>query len=239
MIDLHIHVLPGVDDGPQDLDESVAMCRLAADDGCTALVVTPHQRCPRWWNDDPGGLEASLHRVARALDRTLDLRLGAEVRVDSTLLSELDRHPETGVLPLAGSRYLLVEFDRQGLGPEPEPIIDELLAMGWRPIVAHPEFVPQLADHLDRAAALAATGALFQITAASLEGRCGRLIKRWVEELLDRGLAHFVASDAHGIRWRPPGLSAAREILEKRWGGEAARALTEENGRAVLDDRPL
>lgn len=239
MIDLHIHVLPGVDDGPADLEEAVAMCRLAAEDGCTTLVVTPHQRCPRWWNDDPAGLAASLAEVARRLEHPLDLRLGAEVRVDSTLVRELDGHPATGLLPLAGSRYLLVEFDRQGMGPDPEPIVDELLAMGWRPIVAHPEFVPQLAADLDRAAALVRGGALLQITAASLEGRFGRAPRRWVQELVHRGLAHFVASDAHGTRWRPPGLSVARDLLARTWGPEAARLLTRENPRAVLDDRPL
>lgn len=239
MIDLHIHVLPGVDDGPADLDEAVAMCRLAAADGCTTLVVTPHQRCPRWWNDDPDGLAALLGEVDRRLEHPLDLRLGAEVRVDSQLLHELDRHPETGLLPLAGSRYLLVEFDRAGLGPDPEPIVDELLATGWRPIVAHPEFVPQLAADLGRVAALVRSGALLQLTAATLEGRFGRVPRRWAHELVDRGLAHFVASDAHGVRWRPPGLSAAHELLTRGWGPEAARLLTRDNPRAVLEDRPL
>jgi protein-tyrosine phosphatase len=239
VIDLHIHVLPAVDDGPPDLDEAAAMCRLAAEDGCTTLVVTPHQRCPRWWNADPAGLAAALRAVAARLDVPLDLRLGAEVRVDSGLLSELDRHPDSGLLPLAGSRYLLVEFDRQGLGPDPEPIVDELQAMGWRPVVAHPEFVPQLADDVTRTAALVRDGALLQITAASLEGRFGRGPKRNVEQLLDRGLVHFVASDGHDTRRRPPGLAAARELLVRTWGDEAARQLTDGNARSVLDDSPL
>lgn len=239
MIDLHIHLLPAVDDGPEDLDEAVAMCEAAVADGCTALVATPHQRCPRWWNDDPAGLGSLLEELERRLEPDLDLRLGAEVRVDSDLLSDLDRHPATGVLPLAASRYLLVEFDRQGLGPEPEPVIDELVAMGWRPIVAHPEFVPQLAGDPGRAAALTRAGAYLQITAASLDGRFGRAARRCVQELVDRALVHFVASDAHGIRWRPPGLAGARDVLARGWGAESARLLTESNARAVLDDRPL
>lgn len=239
MIDLHIHLLPGVDDGPAELDESVAMCRAAAAQGCTALVATPHQRCPRWWNDDPEALEGLRAELEARLDGALEVRLGAEIRVDSELLGELDRHPASGLLPLAGSHYLLVEFDRQGTGPEPEPIVDELVAMGWRPIVAHPEFVPQLVEDVGRAEVLARAGARFQVTGASLEGRFGRDVKRWTHDLVDRGLVHFVASDAHGTRWRPPGLAAVRAVLAKGWGDDAAGLLTVDNPRAVLEDRAL
>lgn len=238
MIDIHIHLLPGVDDGPADLAEAAAMCRLAAVDGCTALVATPHQRCERWWNTEPDALEALRAAVAGAAGG-LDLRLGAEVRVDAELAAEAERHPASGLLPLAGSRYLLVEFDRHGLGPPPEPVIDELVSLGWRPIVAHPEFVPQLAGDAERARVLVAAGARLQVTAASVLGRFGRGPQRATHRLLDAGLAHFLASDAHGVAWRPPGLAEARALVARQWGQQAGVLLTETNPRAVLEDREV
>ncbi len=239
MIDLHIHLLPGVDDGPSDLAEAAAMCRQAASDGCTVLVATPHQRCGRWWNTEPERLEELRRAVAEAAGTAVEVRLGAEIRVDSDLLEDVEGLPASGLLPLAGSRFLLVEFDRYGLGPEPEPVIDELLALGWRPLVAHPEFVPQLAGNPQRAARLVASGARLQVTAASVVGRFGRLAQRATHELLDAGLVHVLASDAHGPVWRPPGLTEARSYVSGRWGEAAATLLTERNPRAVLENREI
>ncbi len=239
MIDLHIHLLPGVDDGPSDLAEAVAMCRLAAIDGSTVLVATPHQRCERWWNAEPVRLEQLRRTVAEAAGPAVELRLGAEIRVDSKLLEEVQSLPASGLLPLAGTRFLLIEFDRYGVGPEPEPVVDELLALGWRPLVAHPEFVPQLAADVHRAARLVSAGARLQVTAASVIGTFGGAVQRVAHELLDAGLVHVLASDAHSRAWRPPGLSEARFLIARRWGEEEASRLTEGNPRAVLEDREI
>lgn len=113
------------------------------------------------------------------------------------------------------------------------------MVAGWRPIFAHPELIPALARDLDRVADLAAAGALFQITAMSLTGDFGRTPRQVCHDLLDRGLAHFVASDAHGVDHRPPGLSRARRCLAERWDEETAERLTRDNPLAVLEDRPL
>lgn len=240
MIDLHLHVLPGVDDGPADLEEALRMCALAAADGCRALIVTPHQRHDLWDNRDRRPLEAALKRLRRAVDEhpdfTLDLHLGAEIRVDSELLHELEE--ESGPLPLAGSRYLLLEGSPEGVRPDPVALTHELVVDGWIPIFAHPEFVPGLEDP-GLASELTALGACYQITATSLLGEFGRRPLEICCNLLDRGLVHFVASDAHGSAWRPPGLSRARERLARRWGEEVADDLTRRNGEAVLADRPL
>lgn len=215
------------------------MCRQAARDGCTLLVATPHQRCERWWNTEPQRLEELRRAVAEAAGTAVEVRLGAEIRVDSDLLDDVESLPRSGLLPLAGSRFLLVEFDRYGLGPEPEPVVDELLALGWRPLLAHPEFVPQLAEDPRRTARLVAAGARLQVTAASVVGRFGRQAQRATHELLDAGLVHVLASDAHGLSWRPPGLSEARSYVIDRWGEAAANLLTEGNPRAVLEDREI
>ena len=239
MIDLHIHLLPGIDDGASDLEESAAMCRQAASAGCEALVTTPHQRHELWWNTDRAELENLLRQVQERVGPEPELHLGAEIHVDSGLLEALEELPTSGLLPLAESSYLLLEFDRQGLGPDPETVVHEVAIAGWRPIVAHPEFIPQLVADPSRVGRLAELSGLMQVTAASVTGDFGPKIARFVRGLLADDLVHFVASDAHGVRWRPPGLQEARQAIASRWGEERARLLTEENPRAVLQDRPL
>lgn len=240
MIDIHCHVLPGIDDGADDLSTAAAMCRMAAEDGCTALVLTPHQRTELWENTDRPRLDALRREVAGALgDAGPELHAGGEIRVDAELLSELDRHPATGLAPLADSRYLLLEFDRWAPPPHPVELTHELLVAGWIPVYAHPEFIPFLAADPDLMQHLAHQGALFQVTAGSLTGDHGAETRELCHHMVDAGLVHFVASDAHGTSHRPPGLSRARALLARQWGEEVARALTLDHPRAVVEDRPL
>ncbi|HTQ79639.1 MAG TPA: CpsB/CapC family capsule biosynthesis tyrosine phosphatase, partial [Thermoanaerobaculia bacterium] len=113
MIDLHCHILPGIDDGARSLADAVAMCRLAAAEGCEAMVATPHQRRGIWWNGDLERLEQLRQQVAAEVGAEIRIYSGGEVHVDSELLAELLRHGsggKAGVFPLAGSRYLLLEF---------------------------------------------------------------------------------------------------------------------------------
>jgi len=239
MIDIHLHVLPGIDDGADDLSTAVAMCRLAADDGCEALVLTPHQRTPTWENTDRAVLDELRRLVESAADGRPRLYPGGEIRVDGGLLDELEGLPGSGLVPLADSRYLLLEFDRWSAPPDPLGLHHELTVGGWRPIYAHPEFIPFLAEDLELMRHLAGEGALFQITAMSLLGDFDRDTRRLCAEMMDAGLVHFVASDAHGTVYRPPGLAAAYREISHRWGGETAWALTTGNPAAVVADRPL
>jgi len=239
MIDLHLHILPGVDDGPSGLDESVQMCRLAGEGGCETLVATPHQRHDSWWNTD----SALLGDLAGELqDRVGDrpkILLGGEISVDSGLLDDLEQMPESGLLPLAGSSYMLLEFSRYGLGPDPQEVVHETILAGWRPIVAHPEFVPALNGEPSPVGRLADLGAKVQVTAASLLGDFGKQAQRFALELLTADLVHFVASDAHGVRWRPPGLKRAYDEVVRRRDEATARRLFIDNPRAVIEDRPI
>lgn len=239
MIDLHAHLVPGVDDGAADLAEAVELCRLAAADGCTTLVATPHRRCDPWPDLPAAELAARLAEVEAAAGGRPRLLLGGEVRVDSDLLADLARPGGGGVLPLAGSRYLLLELEPRGLGPEPAALVSELAAAGWRPIVAHPELTPCLVRDEAMLERLAAAGALFQVTAMSVTGDFGRAARERACALIESGRAHFVASDAHRPDWRPTGLGRARAEIERRWGAERAAALTEIHPGAVLADRAL
>jgi protein-tyrosine phosphatase len=237
LIDLHCHILPGVDDGAATLADAVAMCRLAAADGCTVMVATPHQRHPSFPAASRQAVEAALAELVEALaGEAPEVRLGAEVRVDSELLADLEL-PGAESLALAGSRYLLLELPRAPVGPQPEELVHELLLAGWRPVLAHPEMLPWL--DVARLAGLVEAGALLQVTAAAVTADFGRFPHQRVWELLDEGLVHFVASDSHSPTWRAPGLSAARAVLERRLDCPTAAALVEENAARVLADLPL
>lgn len=204
MIDLHLHLLHDTDDGAQNLEQALAMARIAAGDGCKALVATPHQRRDEWETADPRRLAARLAEIQAAIEteigsdagRALKLYLGAEVRVDSELLAELEEREHAGILPLAGSRYLLLELDAFGFGPDPVELVRELVVRGWRPILAHPEMIPFLWQSEDELIPrLIEAGALFQVTAMSVTGEFGRGPKDRVWEMLAAGWVHFVRSE--------------------------------------------
>ena len=240
MIDIHSHILPAIDDGAESLSVAAKMCRLAAEDGCTAILATPHQRTPSWWNCEPAEMDRSLDELRAAVGNTPELHLGAEIRVDSLLLEALVDIDESGIVPLAGSRYLLLEFNRRGLGRlDPEGLTHELRLQGWRPIYAHPEFVPEFSREPDPMQRVIERGGLFQVTAMSLTGGFGRRIRTRAEGMVAAGLVHFIASDAHDLAHRPPGLRRVHELLSTKHSKSLADRLTLENPRAVLDNRPI
>ena len=239
MIDLHTHVLPGIDDGASDLDQAVAICRAAAHDGCNVLVATPHQRHPAWWNSDEQHLDRLRRRLQAELGTHPRILLGAEVHADSQLLDAvLDA---TGPAPsrLAGTRYLLLELSRDGIGPDPEMLVHELSVAGIVPVLAHPEHIPWLRRDPQQIERLVDLGALLQVTASSVLGRHGRAVQSSAHDLLDQGLVHVLASDCHGLRSRPPGLARARDFVAEHWGSNVAEALTNHNPRAIVEDRQL
>jgi protein-tyrosine phosphatase len=239
MIDLHAHVLPGIDDGPSTLDEAVRMCALAWQDGIRVIVATPHQHHDMWPNEDGAPLEALRQELVAACPDGPEIVLGAELRADSELLEALEARPAGGLLSIAGSRYLLLEFPSLDVGLDPFFFVHELRLAGKVPVLAHPERIPWLAGQPELLLELGERGALIQITAMSLTGELGRVPRVCCELLLDEGQVHFLATDAHDLVNRPPLLSSARAAVEQGWGAEVATRLTVDNPRAVLEDRPL
>ncbi len=239
MIDLHCHILPAVDDGAADLDDALAMCRLAAEDGCTAIVATPHLRHEFWRNRDRQRLEREWRRIRGLMDGIIDIHLGGEIAVNSESCSEMSRLPASDLLSLAGSRYLLLELHPGAMGPDPEELIHELIVSGWWPVIAHPERIPWLAGDPGYLRALLDLGALSQVTAMSVCGRAGRFAFDCTRRMLDTGMVHFIASDAHDTAIRPPGLSLAYRHVAGAMGEPVARRLLITNPRAVLENRPL
>jgi protein-tyrosine phosphatase len=203
VIDLHCHLLPGIDDGPRDMRTALAMARLQLDAGVSTVAVTPHVS----W-DMPTTAELIRRSVVELRDalarNDLPLEIVSGAEIDLHRASELS-DDELRALALGGSPWLLLEAPLQRALPL-EPLVHDLLDRGHRILLAHPERSPALQRDPAAIARMAAAGVLTQVTATSLVGRFGRTVQRFAERLLDEGLVHTIASDAHDPTHRPPGL---------------------------------
>jgi protein-tyrosine phosphatase len=228
VIDLHSHVLPGLDDGAENLDEAVAMCRAAAADGTRVLAATPHVRADYPTTAD--AMEAALSELQAAVGDIVRLVPGGELD-----LNELHRPPEElARFGLGGNpRYLLVEMPYVGWPLDLGEKLFRLRASGITPVLAHPERNPDVEAHPELLEPIVAGGALLQLTAASVDGRLGGSTRRCARTLLDRRLAHLIASDAHAPSVRAVGMSDAARAV-----GDAALArwLTVDVPQAIVDD---
>ena len=232
MIDLHSHILPGLDDGVESLSAAVEVARAAVRDGITVIAATPHVR-----DDYP----TSADEMERALEETraalaaegiaLELLAGGEIALDR--LARLEKE-ELQRFALGGSKQaLLLEFPYFGWPLGLDQTVFELRVRGWRPVLAHPERNDEVQTRPDRLAHLVEGGALIQLTAASLDGRLGRATRATALRLIERGYAHLIGSDAHAPSLREVGLSAAAAAV-----GDPllARWLTLDVPRAIVDD---
>lgn len=212
MYDLHSHILPGVDDGATTVDESVGIARAAVGDGIHVLAATPHVRDD--YPTSPDSMEEALGVVRAALVSAqipLDVVPGGEIALEC--LPVLD-HQELRRFGLAGnSEYLLLEFPYTGWPLSLARDLDRLRRLGIRAVLAHPERNREVQADLERLRPFVDAGGLVQVTAASLEGRLGRRTLRTTRDLVDQGLAHMLASDAHMPEVRTVGLSGAVRAL--------------------------
>ncbi len=236
MIDIHHHLLFGLDDGSPDLDTSTKMVEVAARDGITHIVCTPHAN--NRFQYDRARNEALLEQVRVATGNKVKLGLGCDFHLSWDNIQDALDNP--GRYTINGRKYLLVEFADTII---PETINDsffELTILKQRPIITHPERNPVLQRHPERLAEWVRDGALVQVTASSLTGRFGRTAKAVAEKFLDRNWVHFLATDAHNLESRPPILSRGYEEVKKRCGVETADRLCIHNPRAVFegDDLP-
>lgn len=235
MIDLHSHILPGLDDGARDLHDALAIARSAVADGITVLAATPHVR-----EDFPttaDAMEQGVRQLQGLLDREhVDLRLlpGGEIS-----LEQLDRlsQDELRRFGLAGnSRYLLVETPYLDWPPALDEIVARLVPLGMTPVVAHPERNGAVQGGEANVEDLVRSGALVQVTAASLDGRLGARTRACARKLVDAGLVHLIGSDAHTAGVREAGLSAACDSVRDP---RLARWLTDDVPGAIVRGEEL
>jgi protein-tyrosine phosphatase len=206
MIDLHCHVLAGIDDGPADADGSLEMLRAAEAAGITTVLATPHVSA-RYPNDHATIAEAAAALAERRRDEELAIEVLAGAEVALTRVAEIEP-AELELLRLGGGPWLLAEPPFSTVAPGLQSIVADLQRRGHRVLIAHPERCPAFQRRPDMLEALIDTGALSSLTAGSLVGRFGSSVQRFAVDLLDRGLAHNVASDAHDVGARPPSIAA-------------------------------
>lgn len=237
MIDLHHHCLPDVDDGPREWDEAVAMCRLAAEEGIETIVATPHVLRGRWKAFSIPELEARIEELRSRVGKTPRLLLGSEYFFAHDVVEVLNAR--NAIVPLAGSRYVLIELASNSVPPMIEQPLYRMQLEGWIPILAHPERNLVFQTKPDALAELLDHGVKMQVTAGSLTGAFGPQARQAAETFLRRGLVHFVATDAHNMTKRMPRIREARAALDELAGPDVADALTRRNPLAVLENNAL
>lgn len=235
MVDLHSHILPGVDDGARDFEESVEVAIAAVLDGTEIMAATPHVR-----DDFPTAADTmerlllELNQILREKGIELEVLGGAEIAIQNLQTLGADDLRRFG---LGGNpHYLLVEFPYFGWPLSLETEIWKLKRRGITPVIAHPERNPQVQEAAQQMAPLVAAGALVQLTAASVDGRLGRRCRNTSQELIAAGHAHLIASDAHWPGLRRAGTSNAGAALRNP---ELARWLTHDVPAAIVQDLPI
>ncbi len=233
-VDLHAHILPGVDDGPATLEGSLEMARAAVAAGTAVMVATPHVNDHRFI--EPAAIPGAVDQLGGHLREAgigLEVRAGAEIALSRVhdLASE-----ELGGLGLGGGPYLLLESPFTVVSGNFEQVIYTVLARGHKVLLAHPERCPAFQREPARLTRLVEVGVLVQLTAGALTGAFGTRVRAFAVELLKHDEVHVLASDAHDAVRRPPGLLAGLEAAERDVPGIGARAawLTEEVPTAVM-----
>ena len=235
MIDLHSHLLPGLDDGARNLDEAMSIVRSMAADGVRAVAATPHVRDD--WPTTPREMEeavAALRTEVETAGVPLDVLRGGELALDE--LARLDE-TERARFGLGGNpQLLLLEFPYWGWPLGLAQTVRELAAAGIVSVIAHPERNGEVQERPDGLDEIVRAGAVVQLTAASVDGRLGRRVAACSRTLLDSRLAHLIASDAHAPAVREGGLSAAVCALGDK---QLGRWLTEDVPLALIEGAPL
>jgi protein-tyrosine phosphatase len=222
MIDLHCHILPGIDDGAPDLSVSIEMARSFVVDGVTVVACTPHILPGLYHNSGPQIRAATEHLQQVLNSQGVALRLvpGADNHIVPGFVSQL---ASGHLLPLADSRYVLVEPPNHVAPPRLEEAFFELVVAGFVPILTHPERLEWLKLQYPMVQRLVRGGVWMQITAGSLVGTFGRTARYWGERLLEEGCIHIIATDAHDVTRRPPNLGQGYECAARRVGGVEAQ----------------
>ena len=240
MVDLHAHILHGVDDGAQSLRESLQMARMAVESGVRAIVMTPHCNIPGFYeNYDSSELRGRFRELKDALqEENIPLKLypGMEVFGRENLNELLRRHR---LIPVNDGGYLLLEFDFEEMAYWMSFLLEEIQSAGLRPLVAHPERYravqedPNLAWHWVR------RGCALQVNKGSILGRFGRREQQTAELLLEHELAACVASDAHHSAFRTPHMRELADYLEQTYGRECVQLLMIDNPARILNSEDI
>ncbi|MTT32154.1 tyrosine protein phosphatase [Terrilactibacillus sp. BCM23-1] len=236
MIDIHCHLIPGVDDGPENEEMVLSMGREAMKEGITHIVATPHHRNRAWDNPKASVVKnVELINELFAIENINVIVLpGQEPRIFGEMA--LPESEEELVTVNETGSYILVEFPTQNVPRYAEQLFFDLQVKGITPIIVHPERNQEIFDHPEVLYNLVKNGALSQITAASLIGKNGKKVKKLTMQMVEHGLTHVLASDSHNTTKRPFYMREAYLELEKSFGGETVY-LFQENAELIVDGK--
>lgn len=243
MIDLHCHILYGIDDGAQTLEDSLAMAHAAVAEGITHILVTPHHKNGTYINEKDSILEkmAELQQEFDACGIEITLFPGQEVRINGELLEEIDARKIQFIDE--EEHYLLIEFPTMTVPAYSENLFFELSKKKITPVIVHPERNQVFMDNPNELLSFIEKGALAQLTAGSYLGKFGKKIQKVSKQMLDANLVHFIASDAHNITSRKFLMNEAYEKLEKEYGSHKVSKFKQTtkdlvNGEIIIPDVP-
>lgn len=236
MIDIHSHLLAGIDDGAQHLSEAVALCRYAVNNGITHSVITPHIHPGRYENTSHT-IEQAFNRLQSALKEAaipLKISFSAEVRISVEMMTmiEQDQIPFLGYYE--DNKLLLLEMPHSHVLPGSQKLIDWLLKRNIRPVIAHPERNKELMLDYSRVIPFVQQGCLLQVTAASVAGKFGLLCQDFARYLIEHDLVSYVATDAHNLQHRPPDLKQCITPIRLWAGQEKAEQLLKTNAWKIV-----
>jgi protein-tyrosine phosphatase len=236
LIDLHSHILPGIDDGAADLSVSLAMARLAVADGIRIIACTPHI-LPGVYNNRGSDIRAAVAALSAILDQEkipLSVVVGADAHVAPDMINGL----RSGEIPtLSESRYFLLEPPHHVVPPRFDDFAFRTLTAGFVPILTHPERLTWIETNYQLVTRLSDGGVWMQITAGSLTGQFGRRARYLSERMLDEDRVQILATDAHDTVRRPPALKKARDLVASQYGEERADRLVLGRPLDVLENR--
>ena len=266
MIDLHSHILHGLDDGPETMDESIQMCWISYRDGVRTIVATPHTLNGSYRNNrsiilakvkelneaiikfgvDSSEFEVESPKSEKSrpfqseicdLKSEMKLRIlaGADIHFSDEILHQLDQEQVMTVGD--GKKFLILEFPFHAIPFRAEDVLFQLMARGITPIISHPERNLEIVRRPARYYEMVRMGCLGQVTAMSLTGGFGPKLRGFSEKLLKKRLIHLIASDAHNVDGRPPGLTHAVREAEKIVGREEAQKMVAEYPRTILEGK--
>lgn len=238
MIDIHCHIMPGVDDGASDFAETVSMADTARICGVTDIIVTPHCNVPNsyanYYGDEYRGAFSALEAILKEHGVKMTLHQGMEVFATNDIAALYERGD---VITLAGSRYMLVEFDFDDDAWRVKDVLESLSAKGVVPIIAHPERYFMVQDDPQFAIDWVGMGCLLQLNRTSIIGRMNESSTVVAHELLSVRAAHFVATDSHGVFSRTTELFDAYDLIAENYSERWAHILMEENPRRVIENK--
>jgi len=235
MVDIHCHILPGIDDGSDTWETTTQMCRMAVRDGITHVVATPH--CDGHYEYDRAHFTDMLATLSEVAEGRLTFTMGCDFHLSPRNIDAAMNDPRP--FAVGDTQYLMVEFDHHGIPSNAGELLWTLVSRGMVPIITHPERNAYLMKNLDTVQEFIEMGCLSQVTANAFTGFWGPKSQKAAEKLLKRNAVHIVASDAHDLELRPPILSQARTRVATLAGSEAAEALFTHNPAAVVAGRSV